>query len=207
MILDIDLWRFKTYDRVMARKRGLDHTDVLGAGFTILDRYGADRVTLKAVADLLNVQSPSLYSHVAGLQGLLDDLAIAATEAFGAALRDSAIGVAGDDAVRAFAHAYRRWAAEYPARYDLTLRSVDRSERRTAGIGAVETMDTILAHYGLGSREARRVGRSLRASLHGFVTLEAADALGRGDHDASFGAVIELFLDGLRGRVVARSGT
>ena len=33
-----------------------------------------------------------------------------------------------------------------------------------------------------------------------------ARALGRGDHDASFDAVVELFLDGLRGRVVARSG-
>lgn len=197
---------FKPYARPMARKRGLDHADVLDAGFTILDRDGAERVTLKAVADLLDVQSPSLYSHVAGLQGLLDDLAIAATAAFGEALRDSAIGIAGDDAVRAFAHAYRRWAIDHPARYGLTLRSADRPERRTAGIGAVETMDTILAHYGLESREASRVGRSLRASLHGFVTLQAADALGRGDHDASFEAVIDLFLDGLRGRVVARSG-
>lgn len=191
----------------MARKRGLDHEAVVDAGFAILDREGADGVTLRAVADLLEVQSPSLYSHVAGLPGLLDDLALAATEAFGQALRDSAVGVAGDDAVRAFAAAYRRWATAHPARYDLTLRSVDRPERRTAGIGAVETMDTILAHYGLSSREASRVGRSLRASLHGFVTLQAADALGRGDHDASFEAVVDLFLDGLRGRVVARSET
>ena len=189
----------------MARKRGLDHEAVIAAGFSILDRAGADGVTLRAVADLLEVQSPSLYSHVAGLQGLLDDLALAATEAFGAALRDSAIGVAGDDAVRAFAAAYRHWATDHPARYELTLRSVDRPERRRAGIGAVATMDAILAHYGLDTREAHRVGRSLRASLHGFVSLQAADALGRGDHDASFEALIDLFLDGLRGRVVARS--
>lgn len=189
----------------MARKRGLDHEAVVAAGFAILDRNGADGVTLRAVADLLEVQSPSLYSHVAGLQGLLDDLALAATEAFGGALRDSAVGVAGDDAVRAFAAAYRRWAVDHPARYELTLRSVDRPERRRAGIGAVETMDTILAHYGLDTREAHRVGRSLRASLHGFVSLQAADALGRGDHDASFEALVDLFLDGLRGRVVARS--
>ena len=105
-----------------------------------------------------------------------------------------------DDAVRAFAAAYRRWAMDHPAGYDLTLRSVDRPERRTAGIGAVETMDAILAHYGLTDRDARRAGRALRASVHGFVTLEAADALGRGDHDASFDAAVALFLDGLHRR-------
>ena len=190
----------------MARKRGLDHEAVIVAGFSILDRNGVDGVTLRAVADLLDIQSPSLYSHVAGLQGLLDDLAIAATRAFGTALRDSAVGVAGDDAVRSFASSYRRWATAHPARYELTLRSVDRPQRRRAGIGAVETMDAILAHYGLDTREAHRVGRSLRASLHGFVSLQAADALGRGDHDASFEALVDLFLDGLRGRLVARSG-
>ena len=87
----------------MARKRGLAHDDVIRAGFAVLDREGIDGVSLRAVADLLEVQPPSLYSHVAGLGGLLDDLAVAATADFGNTLRDSAIGVAGDDAVRAFA--------------------------------------------------------------------------------------------------------
>lgn len=184
----------------MARKRGLAHDDVIRAGFAVLDREGIDGVSLRAVADLLEVQPPSLYSHVAGLGGLLDDLAVAATADFGNTLRDSAIGVAGDDAVRAFAAAYRRWALDHPGRYDITLRRVERDERRTAGIGAVETMDAILAHYGLEDRDARRAGRALRASIHGFVTLQAADALGRGDHDAGFDTLVGLFLDGLHHR-------
>lgn len=184
----------------MARKRGLDHRSVLQAGFAVLDREGVDGVSLKAVADLLGIQPPSLYSHVAGLGGLLDDLAIAATADFGNTLRDSAVGIAGDDAVRAFASAYRRWALAHPGRYDVTLRRVERTDRRTAGIGAVQTMDAILAHYGLEDSEARRIGRALRASLHGFATLQSADALGRDDHDASFDALVDLFLDGLHRR-------
>ena len=62
-------------------------------------------------------------------------------------------------------------------------------------------MDAILAHYGLTDHDARRAGRALRASLHGFVTLQAAAALGRGAHAARFAALVELFLDGLRARV------
>jgi len=62
-------------------------------------------------------------------------------------------------------------------------------------------MDTILAHYGLSNAEARRAGRTLRAALHGFVTLEISNTLGRGDHDQSFKFLVEFFLDGLRVRV------
>jgi hypothetical protein len=58
-------------------------------------------------------------------------------------------------------------------------------------------MGTVLSHYGLSNDDARRTGRALRASLHGFVTLEAADALGRSDRNASFEALVELFLDAL----------
>ncbi|MGB1682097.1 MAG: TetR/AcrR family transcriptional regulator [Acidimicrobiales bacterium] len=189
----------------MARKRGLEHGDVLEAGFAVLDRDGVEGVSLRAVADLLQVQPPSLYSHVAGLGGLLDDLAIAATADFGDTLRDAAVGVAGDDAIRAFGTAYRDWAFAHPGRYALTLRTVARPERKAAGMGAVETMDRILAHYSLGERETRWAARSLRASLHGFVTLRAADALGRSDHEASFDAMLDLFLDGLHNRAIVTS--
>lgn len=181
----------------MAAKRGLDLGDVLTAGLHVLDEHGVDGVSLRAVADLCGVQPPSLYSHVNGVSGLLDDLALACVDEFGATLRDSAVGVAGDDAIRSFASAYRNWANAYPGRYELTLRSVAPNARRDAGRGAMDTMGRVLAHYGLSDRDARRTGRALRAALHGFVTLEAADALGRSDRSASFDALIAVFIDAL----------
>lgn len=182
----------------MARRRGLDKDDVIDAALGIVDRHGLDALSLKAVADALAVQSPSLYSHVDGLAGLLDDLAIAVTADFGETLRDSVIGVSGDDAVAAFARAYRRWATDHPGRYELSLRKVDSADKREVGRSAIETMDRVLAGFGLSSSEARSAGRTLRAALHGFSTLEAADALGRGRHDASFEYLISLFVQGIR---------
>jgi len=171
---------------------------VITAALATVDREGLDGLSLKAVADALEVQSPSLYSHVDGLNGLLDDLAIAVTAEFGETLRDSVVGVAGDDAVGAFAHAYRRWATANPGRYELSLRKVDSADKRVAGRGAIETMDRVLASFGLSGADATAAGRTLRAALHGFSTLEAADALGRGRHDASFDYLIDLFLEGIR---------
>jgi len=182
----------------MARRRGLDRDDVIAAALTIVDRDGLPGLSLAAVAAALDVRAPSLYSHVDGLAGLLDALSIASTSEFGETLRDSVVGVAGDDAVRSFAAAYRRWATAHPGRYQLSLRPVDRDEKRVAGRGAIETMDRVLAGYGLGGADATRAGRALRAALHGFVTLESAGALGRGSYEDSFDYVVELFLRGIR---------
>ena len=186
----------------MARRRGLDKDDVIAAALVIVDRDGLESLSLKAVADALDVQSPTLYSHVDGLNGLLDELAIAATAEFGEKLRDSVVGVAGDDAVAAFAHAYRDWATLNPGRYELSLRKLAANVKRVAGRGAIETMDRVLSAYGLTTSEATSAGRTLRASLHGFSTLEAADALGRGRHDASFDYLVDLFVQGVRARAV-----
>jgi AcrR family transcriptional regulator len=182
----------------MARRRGIDRDDVIGAALAIVDRDGLDALSLKAVADALDVQSPSLYSHVDGLAGLLDELALTVTAEFGETLRDSVIGVAGDEAVAAFAHAYRNWATVHPGRYELSLRKVDGADKRAAGRSAIETMDRVLSSFGLSGADATAAGRTLRAALHGFSTLEAADALGRGRHDQSFEYLVRHFLQGVR---------
>jgi AcrR family transcriptional regulator len=182
----------------MAKRRGLDQGNVVDAALTIVDTHGLDALSLKAVADALDVQSPSLYSHVDGLNGLLDALAIAVTAEFGETLRDSVVGVAGDNAVAAFANAYRKWATHNPGRYELSLRKVDSADKLSAGRSAIDTMDRVLSGYGLTGANATAAGRTLRASLHGFSTLEAADALGRGRHDQSFDYLVNLFLQGIR---------
>ncbi|MEZ5168433.1 MAG: TetR-like C-terminal domain-containing protein [Acidimicrobiales bacterium] len=58
-------------------------------------------------------------------------------------------------------------------------------------------MDRVLAAYGLSGHEATAAGRSLRAALHGFVTLESADSLGRGRRDESFHYLVGLFVQGV----------
>jgi len=182
----------------MARRRGLGKDDVIAAALEIVDRDGLDALSLKAVADALQVQSPSLYSHVDGLPGLLDDLAIDVTADFGETLRDSVVGVSGGVAVAAFAHAYRDWATNNPGRYELSLRKVANADKRVAGRGAIETMDRVLTSFGLTGADATAAGRTLRAALHGFSTLETADSLGRGRHDASFEYLVEHFVRGVR---------
>jgi len=183
----------------MARRLGITHSDVLSAALDMVDRRGLAGLRITAVADTLGVKPPSLYSHVDGLHGLLEELALEVTAEFGKVLRDSVEGKSGDRAIAAFASAYRTWANTYPGRYELTLRAApDSAARKAAGRAALDTMDALLAGFGLNGNDAVKAGRSLRASLHGFVTLEALDNLGRGSHDESFEFLVNLLIDGIR---------
>jgi len=183
----------------MAKRLGITHDNVLDTALEMIDRDGLSELRITAVAEALGVKPPSLYSHVDGLHGLLDELAMRVTAQFGEVLRSSVDERSGDDAIAAFATAYRGWANRYPGRYELTLRAApDSKSRMTAGRAALDTMDSLLSGYGLSGGDAVKAGRSLRASLHGFVTLEALDNLGRGSRDESFAFLIDLLIDGIR---------
>ncbi len=184
----------------MARRVGVDKAAVLAAALEIIDADGADALTLAAVADRLGIQAPSLYSHVDGLGGLKSDLAIAATSEFGDVLADAVMGLAGDDALRSFAAAYRSFATEHPGRYALTLQPAAGSPetRREAGGRGTRATAAVIQSYGLSKTDAARAGRTLRSALHGFATLETANGIGGSDIDGSFAYLVELVIHGIR---------
>ncbi len=191
----------------MARRVGVDKEAVLAAALDLIDNHGADKLTLAAVAERLGIQAPSLYSHVNGLGGLKSDLSIAATAEFGDVLADSVMGLSGDEALRSFANAYRSYATRRPGRYALTLApTLESSEtKRKAGARTIRATAAVIQSYGLSKTDAARAGRSLRAALHGFSTLETANGIGSTGLDESFTYLVDLLLDGLGSRAQSRT--
>jgi AcrR family transcriptional regulator len=184
----------------MARRRGFDKAAVVDAALSIADREGADAVTLARVADELGISPPSLYSHVSGLPGLRRDLALHLTVEFGECLRDAAMGVSGDDALRAVAAAYRRYGSDHPGRYQLTFWPMDPddTERADAGRRAQQAVAAVIRSYGLDPATARRAGRAFRASMHGLVDLEHEGTTGLDDLEGAYSFLVQQFIHGLR---------
>lgn len=188
----------------MARA-GLDRDDVLDAAAEILARDGAGGLTLAKVARRLGVRTPSLYHHVDGLDGLRRALRLRGVAALRDALAEAALGRSGAEAVRALAHAYRGWAREHPGLYELTLRGqrdADPEDARAA-YEVVRVVAGGLRGYGLEGDDALHATRILRAALHGFVALEAADGFGL---DLDPNVTFERLVDGLAAGL-ARAGT
>jgi AcrR family transcriptional regulator len=145
-------------------------------------------VTLVQLARRLGVQVPSLYKHVAGADALQQLISIRAKNELADILTRATVGKAGPDAVAALAGAYREWADAHPGRYATTLRAPDDSDAAdvAASSRAIQIVFDALAGYGLVDRDAIDATRVIRATLHGFVTLDAAGAFALPDLDRSF---------------------
>lgn len=184
----------------MARKVGVSHDQVVDAAAAIADRDGLAAVTLAAVAEAVGVRSPSLYSHVDGLDGLRRDLFVRASrllaEQFAEAVREN-----DDDphaALRAIAYAYRDFARARPGLYAALLpapRVEDDPEAAAAAFEAVRVIASVLDQLGTGADRHIHLIRALRAMLHGFADLELRGGFGLTEPvDESFDAAVDLVL-------------
>jgi AcrR family transcriptional regulator len=182
-------------------RAGLSTASVVAAAADMADADGLDALTLARLAASVGVRTPSLYNHVGSLDDVRRRVALVALGELGEALRDAAVGRAGDDALIAMAHAYRAYARRHPGRYAATQRAPALSDPELAAAGgaAVDVLLAILRGYGLEGEAAIHAARAVRSALHGFVTLEAGEGFGLPvELDTSFDRMIAALARGLR---------
>ena len=122
-------------------RAGLSTAAVVAAAAEIADAEGLDRLTLARVAAAAGVRTPSLYNHVESLDDVRRRVALLALADLADALRDAAVGRAGDDALAAMADAYRAYARRHPGRYAATQRApaevISASKASRSAFGAI----------------------------------------------------------------------
>lgn len=159
---------------------GLTRERIAQQAAAVADQAGFDRLTLAAVAARCGVSLPGLYKHVNGLDTVRRDVAVLAVRELTAVLAQAAAGLAGRDALVAFAQAYRGYATAHPGRYAASVRAPDPGdeEHSAAGAAAIGLIANVLTGYRIEGEDLIDAVRMLRAALHGFVALEAADGFG-----------------------------
>jgi AcrR family transcriptional regulator len=183
----------------MSDRPGLTIDRIVAVATEIADRDGYAGLTLGKVAGALQVRTPSLYNHIAGLEDLRRLLRLRALRGLGDDLQRSAVGRTSGEALRALAGAYRRFALRHPGLYAATVPSYEGAddEVQQAGDDVVRTVLAALSGYHLGEEEAIHAARALRSAVHGFVSLELAGGFGLPvDLDRSFERLIDLLAAG-----------
>ena len=183
----------------MATRVGLDRAAVVAAAVEIVDTEGLAALSMTRLAASLGIRGPSLYAHVRGQAGLRRELWLWVVADLGDRLRDSVMGRSGEAALFSFAAAMRDYAARYPGRYQLTLdppTPLD-DEGKAVRRRANAAFEAMIESFGVRGEQARHAGRALRAAIHGFVALEAVDAIGDHEVDASFETMLLLLARGL----------
>lgn len=185
----------------MGQRRRLNREHVIDQAVALADAAGdAGSVTLAALAQALAIRPPSLYNHISSPDDLRAGMALATLRALLHDLRQAAAGLVGRAAVLALADAYRRFARRHPGTYPLVLRAPEPDEPEQAALAQemVHLLQLVLASLGMEGDDAIHAIRGLRALLHGFIVLEAADGFKLAqDTDESFHRMLAVYLDGL----------
>jgi len=180
-------------------RRGLDRAQVIDAACALADREGLDAVTLGRLAGELGVRPPSLYNHVAGLDGVRRGIALRALDEMGDALQSAAVGRSGVDALRATAHAMRAYATAHPGCYAAAQRAYpDDPELGPVGERVVGVFVAVLRAWDLEGDDAIHAVRIMRSALHGFVALELSGGFGLPlDLDETYDRLVDALAKGL----------
>ena len=185
----------------MSPRAGLDRAAVVRAAAALADRAGLEEVTLARLADELGVRTPSLYNHVAGLDGLRRDLALLGLRQIAGRLAEATSGQPGGEGIVALGDAYRAFAKERPGLYAAAMVRApgpEDAELQAAAQGVLDVVLAALAPYGQRGDDALHATRGLRSLLHGFVALELAGGFGLPlDLDESFHRLLRVFIQGL----------
>ena len=176
----------------MARA-GLTPERIVAEAGLLADEAGMAGLSFATLAQRLGVKVPSLYKHVASLDAVRQALSVLSKRELADAVGAAAIGHSRREALEALAHAYREWAGTHPGRYETTLRAADPSndDDVRASTRLIEVVFAALGGYGLSESARIDATRMLRASLHGYVALEAGGGFMLPlDVDRSFDAMI-----------------
>jgi AcrR family transcriptional regulator len=176
---------------------GLDESAVLRAAAEIVDREGWEALTLARLAGDLGVRTPSLYNHVAGLEGARSGLATMGARELRDLLARAVIGKSGEEAIFALAEAYRRFAYEHPGLYAASLRAprTDEPEYESVAAEILAILHAVLVRYRLDDVAEVHAIRALRSMLHGFISLELAGGFGMPvDLEESFHTLVRLLI-------------
>jgi AcrR family transcriptional regulator len=185
----------------MPKRRWLNRELVIERAAAMADEAGSvTAVSLTALAQALEIRTPSLYNHVANLEDLQYGLAVYGAGLLLADLRQAAQGLVGQEAVMAMATAYRQFAHDHPGLYPLTVRAPDPEETELVALSQelLQLLLLIMSSLGLQGDEAIHAIRGLRAVLHGFASLEAAGGYKMTlDQEESFRRLVSAYLEGL----------
>lgn len=187
-------------------KTGLDKTAVIQKAAELANHSGLNSITMKLLAQVLGVQSPSLYNHISGLDELRRELMLFGWREMEQRMLRATSGVSGYDALRELCRAFYRYAVDNPGVFEAMLWYNKYSD--SSAMSATDELFTFFYRFagsiGISRDISEHLIRTLRGFLEGFSLLVNNGAFG---HSASIEESFELSLDVLIAGIRTLEGT
>ena len=155
------------------------------------NKVGLDNLSLKMIAEELDIKSPSLYNHISSLDDIKEKLMIYGWKELGEKAIDSAVGVSGYDALRKMCYAF----------YDYTTnnKGVFQAMLWYNKFKSDEMANAILEPLNISSNNVEHIIRTLRSFLEGFSLLVNNNAFGNPiSIKESFDLSLDIIINGIK---------
>lgn len=184
----------------MARA-GLDKNIVVEKAAQLANQTGLDSIQLKALAEHLNIQPPSLYNHIKGLDDLRHELMLYGWRNMEERMLEATVGAGGYAAWEAICRAFYTYATENPGVFSAMLwyNKYRDDEARRVTERLFSTMFQITATLGISEENCNHLIRTFRAFLEGFCLLVNNNAFGHAlPVENSFNLSLQVLIAGMK---------
>lgn len=163
----------------MARA-GLDKETVIRKAAELANEIGNDKITMKLLADNLNVQPPSLYNHIKGFEELQREIMLFGWRQMDQAMTHAAVCVSGYEALEAICHAFYQYATENPGVFNAMLwyNKFQSEEAQDATEGMFSMIYRVFSTLNISKENSDHLIRTYRGFLEGFALLVNNRAFG-----------------------------
>lgn len=161
-------------------KAGLDEGTIIERAAKLANEAGLEKVTLKLLAEDLQVKSPSLYNYISGLDDLKEKIMLYGWKQMEQRIVGSVIGIAGYDAVRAACRAFYGYATENPGIFHAMLwyNKFQDEKSMAATERLFDILFRIMAPMHISQKDCNHMIRTFRAFLEGYALLVNNGAFG-----------------------------
>ena len=182
-------------------KNGISYEAIIKTSALLANKIGLDNLSLKMIADELNIKSPSLYNYISSLDEIKRGLMIYGWKEMENKMVDSVIGVSGYDALRNMSNIFYEYATNNKGVFTAMLwyNKFENDDMIKATDRLFNIVFKIMKPLNISDQNINHIIRTLRSFLEGFSLLVNNNAFGNPiSIKESFNLSLEIIINGIK---------
>ena len=182
-------------------KNNISDELIITTSARLSNEVGLNNLSLKMIAEELNIKSPSLYNHISSLDDIKEKLMIYGWKELGEKATESAVGVAGYEALRNMCYAFYDYATNNKGVFTAMLwyNKFESEEKNEATTKLFSLLFRVLQPLNISDNNIEHIIRTLRGFLEGFVLLVNNNAFGNPiSIKESFDLSLDIIFNGMK---------
>ena len=167
----------------------------------IANKVGLSNLSLKIIAEELNIKSPSLYNHISSLEEIKQRLMVYGWKQMEEKMLDSAVGVSGYEALKNMCYAFYDYATNNKGVFTAMLwyNKYESVEKEKATTRLFNMIFKVMKPLDISDVNINHIIRTLRSFLEGFSLLVNNNSFGNPvSIKKSFDLSLEIIMNGIK---------